>query len=350
MNCRSLHFNIKIFLFLTAVSLLAGVMISCGSAPVVKRSRLQGLSNIRYVPDQFVIKPPMSYQLDAETFSLLVYSRSFAQGDAVYMEILPQKAAMTVSDIQVSYYGMKIPLTKKKWGLRGFFAIPPEAKPGNSDLLIKYKSSRNTNEITFPIKIFSAHFKVFKKALDLGAFSNESSTLSKETLAFIEECSKRKKKAFSERINDCITSAMSHPRDFHYITSEFFSRREYMRYREENGKRVYLNNTGNTHYGIDFRGPPGSPVYAMLAGKASLAGLMHYEGNMVILDHGNGIFTYYMHMSKLLIHEGDMIEAGEQIGEVGSTGMSTGPHLHVALLINGISADPLSLIPLPIRD
>jgi murein DD-endopeptidase MepM/ murein hydrolase activator NlpD len=88
----------------------------------------------------------------------------------------------------------------------------------------------------------------------------------------------------------------------------------------------------------------------MAAGKIGLAELVYYEGNMVILNHGDGVFTYYMHMSKLLVKAGDRVNPHQQIGEVGATGAVTGSHLHVSLFIHGRDTDPMSLLCLPIRD
>jgi murein DD-endopeptidase MepM/ murein hydrolase activator NlpD len=87
----------------------------------------------------------------------------------------------------------------------------------------------------------------------------------------------------------------------------------------------------------------------MAAGKVVLSQPMHYQGNFVIIDHGQKKYSYYMHLHKLLSEEGDMVKAGEQIGEVGSTGGSTAPHLHVSFLINNVHVDPLSLLSLPVR-
>ena len=76
---------------------------------------------------------------------------------------------------------------------------------------------------------------------------------------------------------------------------------------------------------------------------------LYFEGNMVIVDHGNRIFSYYMHMSEIRVNPGDLVEAGQVVGLVGSTGMSTAAHLHVSVVINGVQADPLSFLARPYR-
>jgi murein DD-endopeptidase MepM/ murein hydrolase activator NlpD len=71
---------------------------------------------------------------------------------------------------------------------------------------------------------------------------------------------------------------------------------------------------------------------------------MYYEGNFTIIDHGNKIFSYYMHQSKLLVKSGDKISKGQIIGHIGSTGMSTGPHLHLGFKIGETVINPESVL------
>ena len=86
----------------------------------------------------------------------------------------------------------------------------------------------------------------------------------------------------------------------------------------------------------------------MADGVVVLSHLMFFEGNMVVVDHGNRVFSYYMHMDSRGVAVGDRVMAGQKIGTVGSTGTSTGPHLHVALSIRGVHVDPMSLLWLPV--
>lgn len=85
----------------------------------------------------------------------------------------------------------------------------------------------------------------------------------------------------------------------------------------------------NFHNGLDFGAPTGSPVYAMTDGIVAIAEEnFYYNGNFVLLDHGQGLNSFYLHLSKLDVSNGDYVTKGQKIGEVGSTGRSTGPHLH----------------------
>jgi murein DD-endopeptidase MepM/ murein hydrolase activator NlpD len=94
------------------------------------------------------------------------------------------------------------------------------------------------------------------------------------------------------------------------------------------------------HTGIDLRGEVGEPVHATAAGRVSLAGREGGYGNMVEIDHGNGLATRYGHLSEIDVKVGQMVRIGETIGRIGSTGRSTGPHLHYETRVNGEAVDP----------
>ena len=101
-----------------------------------------------------------------------------------------------------------------------------------------------------------------------------------------------------------------------------------------------------THKGLDIKGPMGAPVKAMAKGKVSFAGPKGGFGNCIILKHGNGFETLYGHLSKILVSSGQQIEIGQQIGNIGSTGRSTGPHLHYEVHRNGQKINPQSFLTL----
>ena len=94
------------------------------------------------------------------------------------------------------------------------------------------------------------------------------------------------------------------------------------------------------HTGIDFRGTIGEPVRATASGTVTVAGWSGGYGRMVEIDHGNGLATRYGHMSEIEVKVGDKIKIGQEIGRLGSTGRSTGPHLHYETRINGEAVDP----------
>ncbi len=106
-------------------------------------------------------------------------------------------------------------------------------------------------------------------------------------------------------------------------------------------RRIINGKRHSVHWGTDFRAPLGAPVFASLSGKVVLARELYFTGNTVIIDHGLGIHTLYAHLSKILVKEGQFVKAGQVIGKVGSTGRSTGPHLHFGFYVEGVKADPM---------
>ena len=99
------------------------------------------------------------------------------------------------------------------------------------------------------------------------------------------------------------------------------------------------------HYGIDFAQKLGTPIKAMASGVVTLAEKdLYFTGATLIFDHGHGISTLYMHMDKIFVSKGDIVEQGEIIGTVGSSGRSTGPHLDVRLNWFGTRLDPATVL------
>ncbi len=108
-----------------------------------------------------------------------------------------------------------------------------------------------------------------------------------------------------------------------------------------------LRKTGDQeiwHLGTDFAAPQGSAVGAMNAGIVRFATSTFSYGNMVIVDHGEGIYSMYLHMSKILVSVGQYVKQGAVLGLVGDTGFSTGDHLHISIKVNGVTVDPLRFV------
>lgn len=104
--------------------------------------------------------------------------------------------------------------------------------------------------------------------------------------------------------------------------------------------RVFNGETKSRHTGLDFRAWLGTPLYSMAAGKVVLVGHFYYAGNAVLIDHGNGLVSLSAHMSKVLVKQGDMVEAGQKIGLSGATGRVNGAHLHLGTFVQGKVVDP----------
>ena len=113
------------------------------------------------------------------------------------------------------------------------------------------------------------------------------------------------------------------------ITSEF-------------GLKRYINNakTPSRHAGIDIANAKGTVVCAPNGGKVVFAQLLQLSGNTVVIEHGLGLKSYFFHMDSLAVKQGQMVEKGDKVGEIGTTGFSTGPHLHYQLMMFGASVNP----------
>ena len=103
-----------------------------------------------------------------------------------------------------------------------------------------------------------------------------------------------------------------------------------------------LNGTpARPHYGIDLATPAGSPIRAPADGLVTLARSgMHFEGGLTLIDHGQGLITRYAHGRALHVQAGEIVKRGQEIAEVGTTGRSTGPHLHFEVLLQGVPQNP----------
>jgi murein DD-endopeptidase MepM/ murein hydrolase activator NlpD len=157
-----------------------------------------------------------------------------------------------------------------------------------------------------------------------------------ETLRRIDADKEFKKIAFAHEIAEPEWSGKFAPPIDTTVSEGFGTRRTF------NGKLASI------HRGLDYHAKPGSPVTASNSGEVVLARELFYEGNCVIIDHGQQFMTLYMHLSRLEVHEGDKVEKGQQIGLSGATGRATGPHLHVAVRWQGAYLDPALLWTLPL--
>ena len=114
------------------------------------------------------------------------------------------------------------------------------------------------------------------------------------------------------------------------------------------GVRRYYNGVFAKNYyhrGVDYAGGYGSPVIAPAAGRVTLVGReaqgFRIHGNTIGIDHGQGVLSIFLHLASIDVREGELVKAGQKIGTIGSSGASTGPHLHWGLYVNGVAVDPV---------
>ncbi len=109
-------------------------------------------------------------------------------------------------------------------------------------------------------------------------------------------------------------------------------------------RRTYNGKTQSVHQGLDYSAGPGTEIQASNSGRVAIAREMYFEGGLVAIDHGESIFTLYMHLAKFLVKEGDAVGKGTPIGKSGATGRVTGPHLHFAVRWQGSYLEPATLL------
>lgn len=157
-----------------------------------------------------------------------------------------------------------------------------------------------------------------------------------EQMEIIKRDQEIKKKTFAEVTPEREWTGPFHP-PVDAPTSDVFGTR-----------RVFNGVTKSVHQGLDYRVPTATPVSAVNAGTVILARPLYFEGNCVVIDHGQGLLTLYLHLSEFKVKEGDVVKRGQLIGLSGATGRATGPHLHIAVRWQGTYLNPAVLLGLPI--
>ena len=112
--------------------------------------------------------------------------------------------------------------------------------------------------------------------------------------------------------------------------------------------RVFNDEVQGRHLGLDFAAPAGTPVHAINRGTVILARPLYFEGGLVVIDHGQGLMSLYLHLSEFNVKEGDQVDTGQLIALSGGSGRATGPHLHLGIRWQGVYINPAILLELNI--
>jgi murein DD-endopeptidase MepM/ murein hydrolase activator NlpD len=207
-----------------------------------------------------------------------------------------------------------------------------EAEPGSYSLEITGESASG-RKVSFTRKLAVGRGKYPKRPGQLGVAEKFTAPTEEQTRE-IEE-SKKVKDEYLNRLTPDREWSGSFKAPADAEISDVFG-----------AQRVFNGKTQSLHLGLDFRVPSGTPVLAMNDGTVLLARPLYYEGNFIVLDHGQGLLTLYLHLSEFKVKEGDTVKRGQIIGLSGGTGRATGPHLHVAVRWQGTYLDPAKLMQL----
>jgi murein DD-endopeptidase MepM/ murein hydrolase activator NlpD len=212
----------------------------------------------------------------------------------------------------------------------GFAGASLETRPGSYPLELNGETEANT-EISFQkrITIGKGHYHSI-----VASVPKQYTEPNSEQVHKIGEDKTLKEHAFAHVTPEQEWAGNFHPPVKAQISDVFGTSRTF------NGK------VQSVHQGLDYAVPEGTPVAAVNAGTVLLARPLFFEGNCVVLDHGQGLLTLYMHLSKIEVKEGDHLTTGQTVGVSGGTGRATGPHLHVAVRWQGVYLNPATLLSL----
>ena len=211
--------------------------------------------------------------------------------------------------------------------------VDVEAPSGPSSLKITAYAKEKPTDLSLAIPIRPAHYRT-------GAITVEPRFVEPgpEDQKLIEAASKAKDKAFAETANHPLWASSFRAPVKATATDSFGTRRTF------NGKLASI------HKGTDFRAASGTPVLAGNSGTVVLAQKLFYEGNCVMIDHGLGLISISMHLSRIDVKPGQQVIRGQPLGLSGATGRVTGPHLHWAIRWEGVMLDPVKLLHLNLNN
>ncbi len=246
------------------------------------------------------------------------------RGDAF---LVSAQSAKITGEAWAEFGERVFPLRKTEDGAAGIAAVERETVAGPKELVI-YGGSRQK-----PVKIEELTVRVEDRKFPEQRLKVDESkvTLSKEDL----ERALREKEIISKAIGLRSREEID--------LAEWAKPLEGVESSPYGLDRYYNGKKGSFHSGIDIASPSGTPVKAASKGRVALTGDFFYTGNTVFVDHGYGVITAYFHMSAISVKDGEEVMRGQEVGKVGSTGRSTGAHLHWSLYVSGVKADPNSI-------
>ncbi len=305
------------------------------------------------VPSDFKVNPYKKISYDFDDWRMTVFSENFQRGDILYFEIQNHSFWRDTSKYQheiiFSNFKKKVIFFHREFGFNTLYVIPPETKQKQIQFTWRIlKKNIPVKENQFSFEVINNEFPENKGIIYL--YKKE---FSEEELQIIEKQILEEKKIKTEVLNIykplMIKNNLSYPLNYHEITSEWYKKRTFQYFQIRKRKKIFLERFESIHKGVDLKGFIGESVYAIADGEVIISDNFYFEGEFIVINHGNYIFSMYMHLSERNVNVGDVVRAGTLIGKVGNTGLSIGSHLHYEIRIDEFSANPLSVFGLPIR-
>lgn len=252
-------------------------------------------------------------------------SNTIKQGQSVFIRLKSEK---NLDNPYLIFKGKKLKIFKQDNGLyRGIIGIDALAKAGSYKIFLKDNSGQLNDEqylFIIPGKFKAQNITISGEKSNLTPTKDELDKIQKAKNT-LSDVAYWVNPPFNSPVNGCMIS-------------------QYGLIRYHNGIP-----TGDYHKGIDIKAPKGTPIRSIAGGKVLIAKQFRLHGGTVAIDHGQGLTSIYLHMSKITTRQGQIVTQNQKIGEVGSTGFATGPHLHYGIYVNGIPVNPegqwIKLIP-----
>jgi murein DD-endopeptidase MepM/ murein hydrolase activator NlpD len=250
-------------------------------------------------------------------------SKELEQGDTLIIKV-KTKLGMPTGNFK----GSKIPFFKIEDGWMAILGIDAKEKPGKYDLILEFQDRTK----------FKEKIEIKKRKYKSSPFYLTKELIQKGyTQSKIVENLKYKD-------NPEISRALKFSEPFPYFKEKFIYPLSKIKITEEFGEIKKYGKIGFQHLGVDLEAKEGDPVFSINDGVVRFSKELPNYGKTIIIDHGLGIFSLYLHLNEFKVSEGQKVKRGEIIALSGNTGYSTSPHLHFSVKINGISVDPLRFI------
>lgn len=248
-------------------------------------------------------------------FTLTLAPLEPVQGQTVTLEVLGSQMQQAFATAG----GRPLILFPTVRGYRGFVGTNPSTPPGPVGVRVRLRLSSGWRELRSRVVVRPGIFGVRQlsvppKLLDPALAAYERRRVSEATSAPLPE------PLWDGRFQLPVDGPVSSPYGV---------------------RSIYNGRPWGVHLGLDLRAPPHTPVRAAQHGVVVLAERLPLGGNTVILDHGGGVFTSYLHLAAVTVRVGQRMRLGQVLGSVGSTGLSTAPHLHWSVRVNGVLVDPM---------